>query len=274
MEKQSELYFTTGEFAKILGVKKHTLFHYDEIGLFSPAVKDEENGYRYYFVWQMDTFEVIRALQKLGMPLSEIREYMKNRSPEHFLGLVDQKEAEIDQEIDRLKDMKRFMRRERETICEALRARVDTPKLAVRDQEYLFASEVNMTGERKLAEEIAHHVRVCEQYHISMNAVGAACQGSDLAEGKYDCYRSVYTKLDKRIPALKFCVKPAGTYAELYYRGYEGSMEKAYPILRDYAKVQGITLEESWYEDLLLDELTVRDDSEYIVKVAVRVKNV
>ena len=40
MEKQSELYFTTGEFAKILGVKKHTLFHYDEIGLFSPAVAD------------------------------------------------------------------------------------------------------------------------------------------------------------------------------------------------------------------------------------------
>ena len=35
MEKQSELYFTTGEFARILGVRKHTLFHYDEIGLFS-----------------------------------------------------------------------------------------------------------------------------------------------------------------------------------------------------------------------------------------------
>ena len=65
MEKKSELYFTTGEFARILGVRKHTLFHYDEIGLFSPALK-EENGYRYYFVWQMDMFEGIRALQKLG----------------------------------------------------------------------------------------------------------------------------------------------------------------------------------------------------------------
>ena len=180
MEKQSELYFTTGEFAKILGVKKHTLFHYDEIGLFSPAVKDEENNYRYYFVWQMDTFEVIRALQKLGMPLSEIREYMETRSPEHFLALVDQKDAEIDQEIERLKNMKRFMEWERTTIKEALEAEVDKPKLAERGQEYLFSSEVNITGERKLAEEIAHHVRVCEQYHISMNAVGAVCLGRDL----------------------------------------------------------------------------------------------
>ena len=68
-------------------------------------MKDEENHYRYYFVWQMDTFEVIRALQKLGMPLGEIREYMETRSPEHFLALVDQKEAEIDQEIERLKNI-------------------------------------------------------------------------------------------------------------------------------------------------------------------------
>ena len=84
MENRTELYFTTGEFARILGVKKHTLFHYDQIGLLSPALK-EENGYRYYFVWQMDVFEVIKALQKLGMPLEEIKEYIENRSPERFM---------------------------------------------------------------------------------------------------------------------------------------------------------------------------------------------
>ena len=33
--KNSKNYFTTGEFAKICGVKKQTLFHYDDIGIFS-----------------------------------------------------------------------------------------------------------------------------------------------------------------------------------------------------------------------------------------------
>ena len=131
---------------------------------------------------------------------------------------------------------------------------------------------MNITGERKLAEEIAHHVRVCEQYHISMNAVGAVCLGRDLEAGKYDRYRSVYTRLDKRISALKPDVKPAGTYVELYYRGYDGDMGKAYPVIRDFAEQQGIRLDEMWYEDLLLDELTVRDTADYVVKVAVRVK--
>lgn len=76
MENRTELYFTTGEFARILGVKKHTLFHYDQIGLLSPALK-EENGYRYYFVWQMDVFEVIKALQKLGMPWRKSRNTLR-----------------------------------------------------------------------------------------------------------------------------------------------------------------------------------------------------
>lgn len=34
-----ERYISTGEFAKLAGVTKHTLFYYDEIGLFSPEIK-------------------------------------------------------------------------------------------------------------------------------------------------------------------------------------------------------------------------------------------
>ena len=40
-------HFTTGEFARLCGVSKHTLFHYDEMGVFSPSGRGE-NGYRYY----------------------------------------------------------------------------------------------------------------------------------------------------------------------------------------------------------------------------------
>ena len=29
-------YLTTGELAQLMGITKHTLFHYDDIGLFQP----------------------------------------------------------------------------------------------------------------------------------------------------------------------------------------------------------------------------------------------
>lgn len=212
----SELYFTTGEFAKILGVKKHTLFHYDEIGLLSPAVKGE-NGYRYYFVWQMDVFEVIKALQKLGMPLEEIKEYMENRSPERFMAMMDEKEAQIDQEIERLKNIKRFVRSEKANITEALETELDTPRLVRRKNEFLLVSDVSAQDERKVAVGIADHVRMQEKYDGAMGAVGAICLKEDLYQGIYDRYVKVYTKLKKKAASAKVMMRPGGEYAEMCY---------------------------------------------------------
>ena len=49
---------TTGEFAKICNVKKHTLFHYDDIGLLKPDYYDE-NGYIFYSYSQLNLFYFI-----------------------------------------------------------------------------------------------------------------------------------------------------------------------------------------------------------------------
>lgn len=248
MEKKSELYFTTGEFARILGVRKHTLFHYDEIGLFSPALK-EENGYRYYFVWQMDMFEVIRALQKLGMSLGEIKEYMENRSPERFMSMMDGKKRRIDEEIRRLKNMKRFILHEEESVQLAMKAALDEPRLVERDREYLLVSDISAGSERKAAVEIAEHVRMQEKYHDTVGAVGYVYLGEDMDRGIYD------------------------RYVELYSRGHLWDMEKPYRLISAFAGERGIRLGQMWYEDLMLDELTVKEYEQYIVKVMVPVES-
>ena len=272
MEKQSELYFTTGEFARILGVGKHTLFHYDEIGLFSPAIK-EENGYRYYFVWQMDMFEVIRALQKLGMSLGEIKEYMENRSPERFMSMIDGKKRQIDEEIRRLKNMKRFILHEEESVQLAMKAALDEPRLVERDREYLLVSDISAGSERKAAVEIAEHVRMQEKYNGAVGAVGSIYLGEDLERGIYDRCVKVYTRLDKKTASRRVQSRPEGVYVELYSRGHLWDMEKPYRLISAFAKERGIRLGQMWYEDLMLDELTVKEYEQYIVKVMVPVES-
>ena len=64
-------YLSAGRFAALVGTTKETLFHYDEIGLFVPKRRGT-NGYRYYAMDQMETFDVIGMLRELGMPLAEI----------------------------------------------------------------------------------------------------------------------------------------------------------------------------------------------------------
>ena len=81
---KKRMYMTTGELARIMGITKETLFHYDEIGLFRPNVV-KTNGYRYYEVRQMELLDTILLLKELGMPLKEIQKLLGNRNPEKML---------------------------------------------------------------------------------------------------------------------------------------------------------------------------------------------
>ena len=72
-------YISTGELARVMDITKHTLFHYDEIGLFKPALVDE-NGYRLYKMEQMEMLDTILILRDLQLPLKEIKKFIENRN--------------------------------------------------------------------------------------------------------------------------------------------------------------------------------------------------
>ena len=75
MKKYGSNLFQIGEVTKILGVTRKTLLVYEEMGLLTPAVKDEESGYRYYSADNMTQIRSIRTLQALGLSLKEVAEY-------------------------------------------------------------------------------------------------------------------------------------------------------------------------------------------------------
>ena len=70
--------FKIGEVAKALGLTRRMLINYEELGLVTPAFKNGNQGFRYYSADNMVHIRLIRALQKLGLSLSEIREYFND----------------------------------------------------------------------------------------------------------------------------------------------------------------------------------------------------
>lgn len=75
MKKHGDNLFQIGEVTKIMGVTRKTLLVFEEMGLLTPAVKDEESGYRYYSADNMTQIRAIRSLQTLGLSLKEVAEY-------------------------------------------------------------------------------------------------------------------------------------------------------------------------------------------------------
>ena len=70
--------FTSGEFARICGIRKDTLFYYDSIGLLPPE-QVAPNGYRYYSTRQFYTYHIISTLKEAGASLEEICMAMRKR---------------------------------------------------------------------------------------------------------------------------------------------------------------------------------------------------
>ena len=162
MLNKSNLYVTTGEFAKLFNVTKHTLFYYDEVGIFSPVIR-KENDYRFYAVEQIEVFEVILTLKELGMSLKDIKEYMENRSPENFINLMEERERIIDEKIIYLKEIKKFFHKKAEIVRTALS--VDINKIDIKEypDEYLIPIKTEINNEKDMAVYLAKHIQFCMQ---------------------------------------------------------------------------------------------------------------
>jgi len=72
MRKYDDSLFQIGEVSKILGVTRKTLLVYEDMGLLTPPVKDEDSGFRNYTADNMTQIRCIRSLQSLGLTLKEV----------------------------------------------------------------------------------------------------------------------------------------------------------------------------------------------------------
>ena len=103
MKKHDESLFQIGEVAKIIGVTRKTILVYEDMGLLTPAVKDEETGYRYYTADNMTQIRSIRSLQNLGLSLKEVEEYYYDtRNMDKHLARLYELRAMLDRNIQML----------------------------------------------------------------------------------------------------------------------------------------------------------------------------
>jgi DNA-binding transcriptional MerR regulator len=73
-----------GEFAAASRLSQKALRLYGEKGLLPPAWVDPDSGYRYYGVAQLHSATLIALLRRAEMPLSEIREFLREPTVERL----------------------------------------------------------------------------------------------------------------------------------------------------------------------------------------------
>lgn len=103
--------YSAGETSKLARTTIATLHYYDKIGLLKPAKIDEHSGYRYYSDNELVYLNVINFCKQKNMSLESIKKVFENDNFEYIVGFLQEKELEIDKEIDRLKSTKQHINR-------------------------------------------------------------------------------------------------------------------------------------------------------------------
>lgn len=271
MDKALDIYLTTGEFAEIANVSKHTLFHYDEIGIFSPEVRDK-NGYRYYSFPQLEVLDVICILKELDMPLKEIKAYLDRRSPEELISLLESQEELIAEKIKLLKKMQHMIQKKKEITKNA--QIIDPNEIVVKNlpEEYLIQIKATQGDAKSIAHCISKLIMFCEENEIySPYAIGSMLSLKNIENNIYDKYSYFYTQVDSKPKDIDIFTKEAGNYIVAYHKGGFSTSKSTYKKILDYASKNKLTLQNYFFEDVLLDDLSVKGYENYVLKISIKV---
>ena len=118
-EKNMEWKMTVGQMSKLFNTTAETLRHYDRIGLLKPMI-NEDNGYRYYSIKEMEILDLILDAKYLELPLSNIKDVIGNESIENYIELIELQEQTIDEKIDHLLKIKEQAKEKKKILNEMM----------------------------------------------------------------------------------------------------------------------------------------------------------
>lgn len=179
------------------------------------------------------------------------------------------KECEIDEEIQRLKNMKVFLSRQKEKILEYQKCVLNSPHLISLKTKALLMTPIPDDCPSKITHAIWKHLQQRNEKHLSDGTICATYRIEDFQNGRFDYYNAVYTELDDTNTMKDCYILPSGQYLQVYCRDEVNSIQRAYEQLQQYAKENNLRLGNTFYGDILLDELTSSQYHNYILKMMV-----
>lgn len=273
MSIKSEQYFSTSEFANICGVTKHTLFHYDEIGILKPEIV-KENGYRFYSINQFSTFDIISILKEAGTSLKEIKGYIEHQDPGVFLDILIENNKKLETEQKKIKRMRNCLQNIIETTRHAMQADCGHPRIKECEEEYFIAIQLcGMDSEKDKIEKIYDQYKYCvDTNQINGLPTGVIINKYNIEIGQYDTLEYFFSIMNCKYNNEWLYIKPKGKYAIIDHKGSYENKAVSYNMLKKYIDDNNMSIVGNAYEYELLGYTAVGNPDKYVIEIAIQVE--
>lgn len=269
MKRKSEKLFSTGEFAEKFNIKKDTLFYYDRIDLFHPAIV-KENGYRYYTSSQIETFWTILSLREIGVSIKTLQEYFNSPSAKQLNIISNNQLKTVEAEIAKLQSIKHLLLRISKATKEIMNTELEQLIIQPLPDEWLIYSEKNTIDIDTSNEQ---WLKFFDSFVYENGIARAAYVGSVISQK--DIENQHYGRVERlfSISSNKTGEKRSGgLFAVFYHKGNYESIPTIYPHILSKIKESGFWITGDAYEEYLAAELTTNNPDEYITKIAIPIK--
>ena len=252
------------DFSKFTGIPQSTLRYYDEIGLFNPVLRGE-NNYRYYSCQQITTVNLINTLAALDIPRKEIVELANNRTPQSILDRFSKQEEILDEQMRHIYQSHSIIHTFRKLIEQGLSANENELSICTTEALSITMGPQNhFSADEQFYDSFINHCQYIENLGVSLSyPVGGYYKNLDT----YIDTPSQPTNFFSLNPTGK-CSKPAGRYLVGYTRGYYGEMGDLPNRLIEYAREHKLNPKGSVYVIYLHDEISMKE-YEYLAQVSI-----
>ena len=261
-------YLSIQEFSKLSGIEASTLRYWDEIGLFTPLMRNPENNYRFYSTVQLLALNFVTTLSELEIPLRTIAALREERDPDNLLELLEKQEKLMDMEMRNLRRRYSIIHARRELIN--LGVKIDESAIAVCTKDetpmYLWPQNEYSEGD-SFIQPLSAYVNWTTENHVNLSfPVG----------GYYDDIESFKASPDK--PDRFISIDPVGTHTQKagdylvgYIRGYYGELGDLPERMISYAEDNSLSITGPVYIVYLFDEFCTKEPSQYLAQSSIPV---
>lgn len=243
---------TTKQFADMCKVEKRTLFYYDEINLLKP-IEIKENGYRIYSSNQFDTMSMIKALQSVGMSLSDIKNLMSENDLSHCKAVLNNQIRLIREKQEELKMAEQILSHTMEQLNDYLEIGCNKFFIEKSSDIYLITQEI--------PEENPIFINyITNGYHL----------GVIMSEEVTTVPQYVFKKATSKNESD--AIKPAGDYACIIQSIPNGKVSEIIHSFTMLLSSQHITTEGPLYVESFANDFIRFPNYEYVFKLSIKCK--
>lgn len=208
------------------------------------------------------------------MPLKEIKAYLDIRKPEELISLLNTQNEKIDKEINRLVAIRELISQKIKSTQSLFNINTEKIFISKEKKELLFLTNaLTNTDERSIAVSFADHMKHCTENNItSPFSVGQIIHLQSIYKSDYNSYSFFYTKILSPFLDANIYSKGEGSYLTAYHTTGYNSIEETYLEMLRFANENKLLLDDYFFEDVILDELSVTGYENFVIKISILIR--